>query len=172
MFKKSFFLSLAAALLLMFAFRTLVCTAYTIPGKALEPTLRQGDRILVNRWSYGLRTGSSNGLFPYGRLCHQQVGHGELVAFEDSLARVFIGRCKAVPGDTIKTAKGVTVVPGLLNCAKCDYYLMESVDSTASRQCLVTEEQIIGRVCMILFNHAPAAPVWEGYTADRLLLPL
>ena len=167
-----FVLSLAVALLVLLAFRTLVLGLYEVPGQGLEPQLMQGDRVLVNRWSYGLRTGGNGSLFAYGRLCRQQVGRSELVAYEDSLDQVLIGRCKAGPGDTVRTARGLTIVPGLLNCAKHDYYLLETIGAEAGQKCLVAEEQIIGRVCLILFNHRVGAPVWSGYPANRLLLPL
>ena len=51
------------AIVALFAFRALVLTIYTIEGNALEPMFKSGDRIMVNRWSYGLRAGEINGIF-------------------------------------------------------------------------------------------------------------
>ena len=77
-----FLLVLAVSLLLMMAFRALAFTVYKVEGSGLEPEFSAGDRVLVNRWSYGLRTGGG-GPFSYGRLCRQPVERGDLVAYED-----------------------------------------------------------------------------------------
>ena len=66
-----FLLALTVALMLMMAFRALVFTIYYVDGDGLEPEFVAGDHVMVNRWSYGLRTGSrsvpgrqqGNGLF-------------------------------------------------------------------------------------------------------------
>ena len=50
-------LIVAAAAVLLFLFRVSVCTIYTIPDNTLAPAVKQGDRVLVNRWSYGSATG-------------------------------------------------------------------------------------------------------------------
>lgn len=45
-----FVIALAAALVLMLAFRALAFTVYTVDGKGLQPLYIDGDRLLVNRW--------------------------------------------------------------------------------------------------------------------------
>ncbi len=62
-----FILAFAVAALCMLAFRSLAFTLLTVDGNALEPVLRRGDRVVVNRWSYGLRAGGNGSLFSYGR---------------------------------------------------------------------------------------------------------
>ena len=132
-------------------------TVCTVDGKGLEPVFQEGDRVVVNRWSYGLRTGESGSLFDYDRICRQPVEKGDFIAFEDSLGQVLICRCAGVPGDTIAGK----VVPGIVNCASQDY----------SRQLgFIPEERIIGRACLILYNHDPKAAFWKGYMKDRVLL--
>ena len=54
-----FLIVLAVSLLVMLVFRALAFTVYAVGGKALEPDFKAGDRVLVNRWSYGLRTGAA-----------------------------------------------------------------------------------------------------------------
>ena len=93
--------AIAVALVVMLAFRSLVMTVCTVDGKGLEPVFQAGDRVGVNRWSYGLRTGAKGSLFDYGRICRQEVKKGDFIAFEDSLGEVLICRCAGVPGDTI-----------------------------------------------------------------------
>ena len=85
--------AIAAAFMVMLAFRGLVMTVLTIEGDGLAPQFVEGDRVVVNRWSYGLRTGKKGGLFDYGRICRQEVGKGECIAFEDSLGQGRAIRC-------------------------------------------------------------------------------
>lgn len=164
------------AFLVMMAFRALVFTICTIDGDGLAPRFKAGDRVIVNRWSYGLRTGERGGLFDYGRLCRQEIKRGDIIAFDDEKGNIYLCRCAAVPGDTILT-KGQTlcVVPGLINCADRDYYWVEAIgrnNPLSSEQLgFVYEEQIIGRACLVLYSHDPSAPFWNGYRSDRLLLP-
>ena len=173
-----YLLSLAVALLLMFCFRALVCTVYTVDGSGLEPLLHKGDRVLVNRWSYGLRVGSNNGLFSYGRLARRAVGRGDIVAFEhpDNDDLVLICRCKALPGDTVEHEGLTLVVPSTNDCADANYYWMEAVggQNTIDSRLLgfISEEHLIGRVTMVLYNHSPAEPLWKGWDGNRFLLPL
>ena len=158
-----FLAALAISLLVMLAFRTLVFTIYSVDGTGLEPTFKAGDRVVVNRWSYGLRTGGG-GLFSYGRLCWQSPAKGEYVAFEDADGRMFVGRCTALPGDTVTIpGKGLAVMPSRKNCDRYDCYYLEHVG-------VVTEESIVGRVVMILYNHQAGAPFWNGYDGRRTFL--
>ena len=180
--------AIAVALVVMLAFRSLVMTVCTVDGKGLEPVFQAGDRVGVNRWSYGLRTGAKGSLFDYGRICRQEVKKGDFIAFEDSLGEVLICRCAGVPGDTIFdhgdrhhdlcdasiTVSVPMIVPGVVNCADQNYYWVESLgknNTTDSRQLgFIPEECIIGRACLILYNHNPEAPFWKGYMKDRILL--
>ena len=165
-----FLMALAVAFVVMLAFRALVMTVCTVGGDGLEPVFQEGDRVVVNRWSYGLRTGEKGSLFDYGRICRQEIKKGDFIAFEDAMGKVLICRCAALPGDTIFGK----IVPGLLNCADQDYYWVESLgknNATDSRQLgFIPEERIIGRACLILYNHHPKAAFWKGYMKDRLLL--
>lgn len=169
-----FIAALAVAATLMLAFRALALTVYTVEGGALEPELMRGDRVLVNRWSYGLRTGGAGSLFRYGRICRDKVGYGDLVAFDspvDSMPGVLICRCKAGPGDTVLTDTGTAVVPGLVTCADEDCYWMEAVGrgNVMDSRCFgpVPESRVIGRVCIVLYSHDDTMPVFAGYRKDR-----
>ncbi len=115
-----FVVALAVTFLVMLAFRALAFTIYTVPSNGLKPVLEEGDRILVNRWSYGLRTGL-RGLFSYGRWCKDKIGYDDMVAFNYPLDStdyvtdrpVCLGYCKAVPGDTVFINKEIQIViPG------------------------------------------------------------
>ena len=174
-----FLLALVVALLLMLCFRTLAFTICTVEGDGLSPALHRGDRVLVNRWSYGLRVGGGEGLFSYGRIGRRPLNRGDLVAFENpqDISQVLICRCKGVPGDTIRQADGTTtVVPGLVNCAAADHYWLEALspgNPTDSRLLgFIAEQFIIGRVTTVVFSHDTTEPLWRGWDGRRLLLAL
>ena len=160
----SFIYRLAAAFAAMLLFRALVFTVYTVPGPQLEPTFKAGDRVMVNRWSYGLRTGDGR-LFSYGRLWRQPVHQGDWVVVDDSLGQTLIGRCTALPGDTVRWQERTLIVPSKAACARYDYYLLDSLG-------FVREEQIVGRIALVVYNHTPEQPFWCGYPVERFLLPL
>ena len=168
---QKFLLSLVVAMLSMLAFRALVFTLCTVDGTGLEPEFAAGDRVLVNRWSYGLRTGGKGGLFSYGRLWQHSVGRGDIVAFNDSCGKTVIGRCMALPGDTVSAYRRV-VVPGLQTCALSNYYYVEPVGKSGQpRPGFISEEAIIGRVVMVVYSRQPSdRPFWDGYRRDRFLL--
>jgi signal peptidase I len=158
-----FLLVLAVSLLVMLAFRALVFSVYAVNGTALEPDFEAGDRVLVNRWSYGLRTGGG-GLFDYGRICRQKPEVGDVVAFEDSTGAIMIGHCKALPGDTVLLeGKGRVVMPDKSRCDKQDCYYIDHAG-------IIAEEHIIGRVMAVLYSHRTDCPFWRGYVHERFLL--
>ena len=149
---------LASAFALMLGFRALVFSIHSVTGNGLAPLYKHGDCLLVNRCSYGLRI-EGHGLLPYSRLLRQPVKRGDIVAFTvpcDSVAGIYIARCKAVPGDTILTHKGNLVVPGLKTCAKADYYWLEALNQqnpADSRHLgFIPESSIVGEVITVLYN--------------------
>ena len=151
-------MALALAMALMLAFRTLAFSVHGINGNGLLPLFQDGDRLLVNRCSYGLRI-AGNRLLPYSRLMRSPVRRGDIVAFTapgDSIRGLMIARCRAVPGDTISTSTGTMMVPGVANCANADYYWLESInpDNPADSRYfgLIHERNIIGKVISVLYN--------------------
>lgn len=154
-----FLLALLVALVLMLTFRALVFTVITVEGRGLEPTFLPGDRLLVNRWAYGLRAGDGR-FFPYGRLGRSAVERGDIIVFEDPrdslCSRVLVCRCRAVPGDEVVIKGEKQVVPGLHNCADADYYYMETLSPNNSEDSsdfgLVPERCIIGSPLFIVYN--------------------
>ena len=151
-------IALASAFALMLAFRALVFSIHSVNGNGLAPLYQNGDMLLVNRCSYGLRI-AGNGLLPYARLQRCPVKRGDIVVFmapNGIPSGVMIARCKAVPGDTIPTLDGLLIVPGLKTCAKTDYYWMEAINQqnpVDSRHLgFIPERNIIGRVSTVLYN--------------------
>ena len=173
-----FLLALLVAFILMLCFRAVVFTVCTIEGEGLSPLFCRGDRVLVNRWSYGLRVGSDDGLFSYHRIGRSQVQRGDLVAFNNPRNddEVLICRCLALPGDTIRPDGQSIIVPGLINCAASDTYWMEAIsqENPLDSRTLgfIPEQLIIGRVTMILFSHDSQQPLWRGWHSERTLYSL
>ena len=169
-----FLLVLAVSLLLMMAFRALVFTVYAIEGEGLEPEFTAGDHVMVNRWSYGLRTGN-NHLFSYGRLCRQPAHRGDIVAYNNPADTtghgVLFGRICALPGDTIRYQGRTSLIPSLTDCADGDYYWIKAINEQNpldSRHLgVIHERHIIGRAYMLIFSHDPQQPIWKGYRPDR-----
>ncbi len=110
--------AVCAAAAVMLLFRCVAFTVYTVPQTGIKPWLTGGDRVLVNRWSYGLRTGGER-FFPYIRWCRRTAGKGELVAFNyplDTLHAVtsrpvHAAFCAAAPGDTVMIGRKPIVTP-------------------------------------------------------------
>ena len=182
-------ITLAVAIAAVLLFRAAVATVCCIEGKALEPYFLAGDRVLVNRWSYGLRVGG-NGLLHYNRLWRQPVERGDIVVVNDpsdslqadiSDRPVLLLRCRAVPGDkvtpsTLHLSPSTRIIPGRYSCADKDYYLMEPLDPSPSTlhpspsTLLIPEDHIIGRAALIIFSHDPEQPLWEGWRSDRFFV--
>ena len=165
-------MAFAVAILIMLAFRFLAFTVYTVDGSGLEPVFKKGDRIMVNRWSYGLRTGGGHSPFPFSRLMRSSIRRGDIVAFDcpsDSAEGVFVCRCRALPGDTVATPSGPFIIPGKVNCAKEDYYWLESISPNSIIDSRifgpVPDSRIIGRVITVLYNHDDSKPFYCGYSA-------
>ena len=181
-------LALTAAILLMLLVRATIVTVCSVEGDALEPTFLAGDRVLVSRWSYGLRVGGSK-LLSNNRLCRKSVDRGDILAVNDptdslqsdvSARRVLLVRCEAVPGEASPNPserRGLPtdfVVPGRINCADQDYYVMEPVGTPRSQGdraglLLVPEDHIIGRAYLIIYSHEPGASLFDGWRSDRFL---
>ncbi len=74
----------------------------------MEPSLLEGDHIMVNKWAYGLRTPLA-GYFGYHRWQEKPVEKNDIIVFNNPVnnnpsiddREVFISRCIALPGDTL-----------------------------------------------------------------------
>ncbi len=103
--------------------RSCVATSYSIPSSGMENSIYCGERILVNKWSYGLRLPFIN-LWGYHRWADSPVQKEDILVFnnpanfsEQTLDKreVFIGRCIGIPGDTLLIDSLFSVVPSEKN---------------------------------------------------------
>ena len=101
--------SLAPVLGLVLVLRSFVVEPFQIPSSSMVPTLKVGDFILVNKWTYGIR-------LPVVRsklIDINQPQRGDvMVFFPPHEERYFIKRVVGLPGDEIHVLNGVLYVNG------------------------------------------------------------
>ncbi len=100
-------------------FRGCVMSPYLIPSSGMENSLYEGERILVNKWSYGLRLPFMAWL-GYHRWQEKPVQKEDIIVFNNpanlserilSNREVFIGRCIGMPGDTLLMDSLFSAIP-------------------------------------------------------------
>ena len=104
------------ALLIALVIRVLLFQPFTIPSASMEPTLLQGDYIIVSKFSYGYSRHSmpfSPPLF-HGRILNHKPDRGDVIVFK--LPRDghtdYIKRLIGLPGDRIQVRGGVVFLNG------------------------------------------------------------
>lgn len=99
----------AGAIAVVLLLRGFAFTSCLIPSTGMENSLFQGERILVNKWSYGPRVPLMS-LFSYHRWCERSVRQQDVVVFNNPAAigqptidrrEIYISRCIGTPGDTL-----------------------------------------------------------------------
>ncbi len=94
-------------------------TSYLIPSEGMENSLLCGDRVLVNKWSYGLRTPLMR-WFGYHRWNSRTAGRGDIVVFNNPAdlgspyidrRETYISRCTGIPGDTLWVDSLFSLIP-------------------------------------------------------------
>lgn len=107
--KLKWIFAFAGAIAVVLLLRGFAFTSCLIPSTGMENSLFQGERILVNKWSYGLRVPLMS-LFPYHRWCERSVRQQDVVVFNNPAAigqptidrrEIYISRCIGTPGDTL-----------------------------------------------------------------------
>lgn len=114
---KAVFTAAAVALLV----KMLLVTSCIIPSSGMENSLYQGEGILVNKWSYGLRVPFPS-LWGYHRLGKKPVEKGDIFLFNNPDPRresewmerreLFISRCTGVAGDTLMLNRELPEIGG------------------------------------------------------------
>jgi signal peptidase I len=92
---------IVGALVVALVVKTFLFQAFFIPSASMEPTLEEGDRVLVNKLSYDVH----------------DINRGDVVVFELPADKVgpdgikdLIKRVIALPGDVIETRDGVVYI--------------------------------------------------------------
>lgn len=97
-------------LAVVFVVRSFMYEPYQIPSESMMPTLEVGDFILVNRWTYGLRTPLTGKTFlPVG-----EPERGDVLVFrfpaQPNVA--YIKRIVGLPGDVVELKNKMLTVNG------------------------------------------------------------
>ncbi|MFM0071070.1 signal peptidase I [Paraburkholderia sediminicola] len=102
--------SLVAFLFLMVLFRSAVADWNVVPSGSMLPTIREGDRILVDKMAYDLRV----------PLTHITIAHlhdpqrGDIVTIDSSAAHeLIVKRLIGLPGDSVAMRDNVLYVNGV-----------------------------------------------------------
>ena len=99
-------LVIGGALLVALIIRATLFQAFWIPTGSMEPTLQEGDRVLVNKLSYRLHDVNRGDIVVFAR-----PDEGTPVAAEDNV-RDLIKRVVGLPGETIEARDGVVYIDG------------------------------------------------------------
>lgn len=107
--KYKWILAFAGAVAIVLLLRGFAFTSCLIPSTGMENSIYQGERILVNKWSYGLRIPFMS-IFSYHRWGERRVQRQDIVVFNNPAGigqpaidrrEIYISRCIGVPGDTL-----------------------------------------------------------------------
>lgn len=151
-------LTLLIAVALVLLVRTFAFTSCTIPSEGMENTLYRGDRVLVNKWSYGLRLPFIS-LIGYHRWASDEVGRGDVVLFNNPAPQdpstpidrreVYINRCVGQAGDTLMlNAERVVTSDGIVSPDDKFLYAypgeQEELMQTALKRVGLADNQLLG----------------------------
>lgn len=96
-------------LLLMSVFRSAIADWYSVPTGSMLPTIKEGDRIIVNKMAYDLRLPFSD----ISLASLESPKRGEIIVFESKAANLrLIKRVIGLPGDVVSMHNEVITVNG------------------------------------------------------------
>ena len=107
--KFKWILAFVGAIVIVLLLRGFAFTSCLLPSTGMENSLFQGERILVNKWSYGLRLPLMSA-FSYHRWRERPVQKRDIVVFNNPAGiqqptidrrEIYISRCIGTPGDTL-----------------------------------------------------------------------
>jgi len=87
--------------------RSVLFEPWVVPSGSMLPTLLIGDRVIVNKYSYGISRYSfpfSPNLFSGRKFVFEKPERGDIVVFETD--RVYIKRLIGLPGDKVQMVAG------------------------------------------------------------------
>jgi signal peptidase I len=100
---------LVTFLVLMSIFRSAIADWYSVPTGSMQPTIKEGDRIIVNKMAYDLR-------LPFTDISLASLDspkRGEIIVFESKTANLrLIKRIVGLPGDVVSMHNEVITVNG------------------------------------------------------------
>ena len=98
--------ALFTAILIVLLVKTFAITSCSIPSTGMENSLYKDEKVLVNKWAYGLRIP-----FTSSHFLPEKAQKGDIVLFNNPVPsdkevpvfarELFISRCMGTPGDTL-----------------------------------------------------------------------
>jgi signal peptidase I len=100
-------LVVGGALLVALIVRTFLVQAFWIPSASMEPTLHEGDRVLVNKLSYDLHEVNR-----FDVIVFERPEEPSAVPHPENEIQDLIKRVIGLPGDTIEARDGIVFIDG------------------------------------------------------------
>lgn len=145
---KTFFLFMV----LMFVFRSSFADWNAVPTGSMQPTIVEGDRILVNKLVYDVR-------LPFTDISlweRSDPVRGDIIIFDSAVSKIrLVKRVVGVPGDVVELQKNVLFINGK-RLAYDD--LVENKQTVDKKEDLISVEHMV-RVSKNLSPHSSFAPV-------------
>jgi signal peptidase I len=110
---KSEFIGILIVIFFALLFRSIVYEAYYIPSESMLPNLLVGDRIVINKYIYGISRYSfpfSPSIFNGRKFEFDQPKRGDVIVFETD--KIYIKRLIGMPGDQIQVIAGTIYING------------------------------------------------------------
>ncbi len=109
-------------LVLMTLFRSALADWNDVPTGSMQPTIVEGDRILVNKMAYDIRIPFTH----ISVLKRADPLRGDIIIFDSKVSKIrLVKRVVAVPGDVIQMQNNVLIING----KELDYSLAEGSHS-------------------------------------------
>jgi len=106
---REYFESLVITVILALFGTTFIVQAFKIPTESMEDNLLVGDHLLVNKFAYGARGSLLDSVLPL-----REIHRGDVIVFKypNELAKNFVKRAIALPGDHIRTVQRQVYING------------------------------------------------------------
>ena len=126
-------------ILLMSVFRSAVADWYTVPTGSMQPTIQEGDRIVVNKMAYDLR-------LPFTDVTLFSLDtpqRGEIVVFESKAADLrLIKRVVGLPGDVVSMTDEVLEING----QQLSYLPLSKITLQQGSSVVTTATEMLGAI--------------------------
>lgn len=101
--------SLLLFLALMFCFRSAIADWNDVPSGSMQPTIVEGDRILINKLAYDLRIPFTH----IALLRHSDPARGDIIVFDSKAAQKrLVKRVIGLPGDVVALRNNILTING------------------------------------------------------------